>query len=206
MNDCAFEGRLNEYVDGALSTANRMEMEAHLEGCASCRVGLERLRALMRLVDRAPRSIQPPRDLWPEIAACLGKPGRTNVRPSWPLLAAAALLLVVATAAVTAVVVWDGGGESGHPAIGSELVVAEAEYTKAITELEEALRVARERLAAETVVLIERNLRIVDEAIAEAKAALLADPASVVLREALSQRYTDKLAVLRHVSRLAIRS
>ena len=42
---------LDEYYDGELSPARRRQVEAHLEGCASCRAELEQVRQLSALLD-----------------------------------------------------------------------------------------------------------------------------------------------------------
>ncbi len=215
MKQCDDEGRLNDYVEGVLSAAAVVEVETHLAQCDSCRAAVNRLRMLQSHVEAAPRTIQPPRDLWPEIARRLDGPriaARAPARPSWQLLAAAALLVVVATAAVTVALVRDGAGRGQggmlavSPPVGPDWHMVEVEYARAITELEEGLQVARERLTPETVELVERNLRVIDEAIAEARAALVADPASEEVWKALSRRYEDRLDLLQQVSRLANRS
>lgn len=209
------ERRLNEYVDGVLSASAAADVETHLTACESCGRAVDRMRMLRNHVQAAPRTIQPSRDLWPEIAQRLDGPRlgrRAPARPSWHLLAAAALLLVAVTAAITVALVRDGAGRgqgevlTESPRVARALDGIEAEYGRAITELEEALQVARERLTPETVELIERNLGIIDEAIAEARAALIADPNSEDVWKALSRRYEDRLDLLRQTSRLATRS
>ena len=59
------------------------------------------------------------------------------------------------------------------------------------------------QLPPETVQMIETNLRIVDQAIQESRAALAVDPRNGDLVEALSSRYRTKLEVLQEVNRLA---
>lgn len=78
---------LNDYVDGDLRAAKRRKVERHLEGCASCREELARLRTLVARASTLPKSVSPSRDLWPEIEARLDRPAP---KTSW--LAAAARL------------------------------------------------------------------------------------------------------------------
>jgi hypothetical protein len=63
------ENRLHDYVDGLLSTSERVAVEQHLEKCLDCRGEVEFLNSLRRQVAALPQSIEPPRDLWPEIAS-----------------------------------------------------------------------------------------------------------------------------------------
>lgn len=98
MNEHLGEERLNGFVDGLLSAVERDAAEQHLAGCAECRRDVERLRALLASAAALPKSIEPARDLWPDIAPRLGRHGV----PRWVgvaaavVLAAAALLLFAA--------------------------------------------------------------------------------------------------------------
>jgi len=64
-------GRLHDYVDGLLAGSERAAVEAHLASCAACRDETSRILALRARLAAAPRDIQPPRDLWPELRARL---------------------------------------------------------------------------------------------------------------------------------------
>ncbi len=221
MNDHdAIYERLNDYADGALEADEVRAVDSHLQACAVCRAELEAIRALLAEAARLPRSIEPPRDLWPDIdrqleaeqtdvRAPIGLRGRTLWSARYPL-AAAAVLLIAASSLITALLV--GGGRSGDgPDIGyavqgaasSEWRATEAEYLRASLELAESLEALKDELAPETVELIERNLQIIDGAIRESRAALSMDPNNRELMEALSANYEKKLQVLRQVSRLS---
>jgi Putative zinc-finger/FecR protein len=69
MNCDNMENRLHDYVDGVLTPGERQEVERHLETCANCRQEMQFLQALRQQVARLPQRLDPPRDLWPEIAA-----------------------------------------------------------------------------------------------------------------------------------------
>ena len=60
--------RLDDWVDGALPAAAAAEVEAHLLSCALCRERERRLRQVLAHAAALPRSVAPPRDLWPGIA------------------------------------------------------------------------------------------------------------------------------------------
>ena len=65
---------LLDYLDGALTPAERQAVEAHLHGCTACRAEKEALASMRIAVDALPKSLDPPRDLWPEIEARLAPP------------------------------------------------------------------------------------------------------------------------------------
>lgn len=211
MSHPDFESRLNDYVDGVLSPQARASTEAHLEGCEECRVEVDQLRALLRGTASLPRSVQPPHDLWPAILEGLDEPERRRARAVWErrhVLAAAAVLLVVISSAVTTLLMREqsGVGEDRFQRLPPQFRPTAAAYEQAATELEEVLEAARDRLSPRTVLVVERNLRIIDDAIAEARSALADDPASREAGEALARRYQDRVDLLQQVGRLLARS
>lgn len=80
----------------------------------------------------------------------------------------------------------------------------EDQYAAAAEALEAVLERRRSALTPETVRLIEENLRIIDRAIAESRAALAADPGNVALRELIVATYERKLDLLRRAAEFAI--
>lgn len=139
--------------------------------------------------------------------------GPRPVRPlPWWMVAAASVALVVTTA-VTTMKVTDGGADDaptviaaqpaqppasgGTPAALASFRPVEAEYEKAISDLQAVLNTRRDQLAPQTVATLEANLRIIDQAINESRAALAADPNSPELARMLSDTYDAKLNVLR---------
>jgi hypothetical protein len=74
---------------------------------------------------------------------------------------------------------------------------AERDYQSAIGDLQRVLDGKRGQMAPETVETLERNLRIIDTAIAESRAALVKDPNSRELIDMLSATYDAKVKVLR---------
>ena len=77
---------------------------------------------------------------------------------------------------------------------------ADQQYEAAVTDLERMLREHRERLDPRTVVVLERNLRVIDDAIAEAREALAADPANTLLNAHLAGARQRKLDLLRRAA------
>jgi hypothetical protein len=109
---------LGAYALGHLPAEERASLEAHLEGCASCRAEAESLRAVSRLLPHADPARfgpapQPPPELGKRIAATIGDEQRSNrrqrrLRFGLGLGGAAAAV----AAAVLAIFVLAGGGES----------------------------------------------------------------------------------------------
>lgn len=66
-----------------------------------------------------------------------------------------------------------------------------------ISALQELLDQRRSRLDTATVAIVERNLKLIDQAIAESRAAFQRDPASQFLATQLARSYTTKLTLLR---------
>jgi hypothetical protein len=79
---------------------------------------------------------------------------------------------------------------------------AEREYQRAVDELAQVLETRRADLAPETVATLERNLAIIDAAIAESRAALEKDPNSRELTQMLSSTYDAKVQLLRNAVQL----
>lgn len=65
-----FRSRLSDYLDDALSADDRALVERHLKTCDDCAAALADLEAVVRRA-RSLEPREPPRDLWPDIAARL---------------------------------------------------------------------------------------------------------------------------------------
>ena len=66
-----------------------------------------------------------------------------------------------------------------------------------IRAMQALLAERRDALDPNTVAVLERNLAVIDRAIAESRAALLSDPASQFLAAQLARSYAAKLHLLR---------
>ena len=149
-----------------------------------------------------------------------------HTRARWQspkLLAAAAAVLVLASSSITAVVLRlpDGqkdvssySGGIGAPQVGpivpivlpSSFRTTEGQYNQAIDELVQAVDAQRSQLNPETIRTVDRSLAVIDSAIAEARAALIADPSNATLIDLLSATYQRKLDLLRRTSELSSRT
>jgi hypothetical protein len=73
----------------------------------------------------------------------------------------------------------------------------EAVYGREITLLQQIMSQRKAQLDSSTVLIIERNLRIIDAAIEQSRAALARDPASLLLSEQLTHALDKKIELLR---------
>lgn len=148
----------------------------------------------------------------------------TPVRRSWSTrrgvqLALAASLLVAVSSGIT----WQLAtrGSVGRSAVAADLSsgvdgematalhLASFQSTvrsmdKEIAELELLVAERRETLDPHTIDVLETNLRVIDRAIMESRAALIADPASRFLSEQFTNAYSSKLTLLRDAASLPI--
>jgi putative zinc finger protein len=214
----SFTKQLSAYLDEELDSASRNRLEAHLAGCAECAAVLADLRAI---IAAAPHYTgrEPGRDLWKSIESRLGEaevvpigtvrpPDRLTARPparhfGWTALIAASL----AMAAVGGGAVWLAlrpsrtieaplvNQPAGPAAI--QVAFADREFDAAVQDLEEVLAAGRGRLDTATVRLVEENLRKIDEALADARAAIQRDPANAYLNRQIAANMRLKLNLLR---------
>jgi hypothetical protein len=147
-----------------------------------------------------------------------------NARAGWKALLAASLL-VAATATVTWTVARRDAAAPGDMAAGatgadSGFAVAmdltrnarlasgkslDETYDQEIASLRTIVNERRAELDSATVAVLEKNLAIIDRAIAESKAALAQNPSSAFLRDRLTDAYQSKLRVLRAVATIPVR-
>jgi hypothetical protein len=139
--------------------------------------------------------------------------------PSYRTLAIAASLLVAVTAGVTYSVATRTTGIGTVAAAGAVNTAArngvvqnvnrpsaEETFDKEISALRTIVDQRRADLDTGTVTVLEKNLKVIDNAIAESKAALARDPASAFLADRLNRAYDSKLQVLRSVATIPARS
>lgn len=95
----------------------------------------------------------------------------------------------------------------GTPEPGGGQIVqanfADAQFNAAVSDLERILREERDRLDPRTVLVLERNLKVIDAAINEARMALDQDPANPFLNSHLADARRRKIDLLRHATSLA---
>ena len=95
--------------------------------------------------------------------------------------------------------------EKGSPVlVSSEAVAPEITYNREITRLRAILDQRRTSLDPSTIAVVEQSLRTIDQAIAEARAALTTDASSPYLNDQLNRALEKKVSVLRRVALLPV--
>lgn len=170
---------------------------------------------------RLPRSVEPPRDLWPRIAAGLEprpmeRGGATPGRP-WLWQLAAALVLVVTSSAITAVLVQREPPPASvadaapaaprapvevRPATFQTDYAPGPEYYAARQQMLDTLARRLDQLPPETRVAIAGNLAEIRRGADKIAAALAEQPGDPLLEELLLNAYQDELAMLANVDQL----
>ena len=165
------------------------------------------------------RDEMPSRDLWAGISQRIESAPVTASRKisfTLPQLAMAASLLIAVASGLTWLVANPPSPQSKEEVIqaygvtedetGGRIVpanFADAQFNAAVSDLERILRDERDRLDPRTVLIIERNLKAIDDAINEARMALNDDPANPYLNSHLADARRRKLDLLRHATSLA---
>jgi anti-sigma factor RsiW len=229
MNEHVTE-HLSAYMDDDLDAATRAAVDRHLASCAACAGELEALRRFVAYAGTlASHDAPPAHDLWPGIEARLTAPnvstfaarrdrGPRVISFSIAQLAAAAALLIAMSGATA----WFLRGNVGMPAsvvatvpIEAEIEpraaadsirpvnFADAQYDAAIVDLERALGERRNDLNPRTVEILERNLKLIDTAITQARQALEEDPGNAYLNRHLVESRKRKLDLLRRATAIS---
>jgi len=204
-------------VDDALDPPDRGPLDEHLDACAACRDLLADLRDIRSLAATL-EPIEPPARVWHDarrrIAAAQQEetPLRSiGWRPGWSLggaalagaAAVAGAVLVIGPTDFTLPPPSNGPAGPAREAVATALEQIERPHADAIRELEQRIGTggpipvaAREALT--------RNLAVVDDAIAESRSAVAADPGAAVPRERLQAGLAHKLTLLRTMAALEL--
>ncbi len=215
---------IQEAVDGTLGSIRRADLELHLNECAECRALYDDL-ARIREAARSVPALDAPDRVWLQLAGRLRQEGRIHDapmlaaarRPYAMWLAAAAALVIVAggtlllmtnrakpapvaqTASATAPSPTNRGNAppvKSVETVQTEVDAAQQQFEKAIGDLEKVAKANQTALDPGTSQTIEKNLGIIDQAIAENRAAVKAEPASVAARETLFEALRQKVSLL----------
>jgi hypothetical protein len=199
-----------------------VEDATHRAGCAECRALWAELEAIGAEAAQLPL-LTPSRDLWSGIEARIATAPRRlpfHRRQSVRLAIAASLLVAVSSA-----VTWQLASRAPTALPAATVAVTEATPDGAVDAEDAAAYVAafsasvtqmdREIAALQSIVserrgdldpatlaVLERNLSVIDAAIAESREALAADPASQFLAQQFTRAYTSKITLLRGAAQL----
>jgi hypothetical protein len=213
---------IQEKVDGTIGSIRRAQLDLHLDECAGCRALLEDLQRIHDAAADLP-VMAPPDRAWLQIAGRLRQEGRIHDdamaaraggiggRRAAAWLALAAALVIAAGYAVTRLVPGQTSvpaqTASGTPAAGiaadassadavNAVEAAQAQFEKAIADLEKVAKANQQVIDPATSATIEKNLGILDQAIADNRAAVKSEPASVAARETLFDALRQKVSLL----------
>lgn len=223
--------RLSAYIDADLEAGEAERLEAHLATCPACATALAELRAVVTAAAALPAAPQAAgtANLWPAIEARLRprtadglapevvpieaareRRERRRVAFSVPQLVAAGLALVVFSAGGAWLALGGAPPSSvattpspaGTAAADPGAVTFATSFETAVAELEAEFERRRVELDPQTVLVVERNLAIIDEAITQARQALEADPASGFLNGYVADAMRRKVDLLRQATRI----
>lgn len=216
---------IQDLADGTLGPVRRAELQTHLDTCDACRTlasDLQKIRSAARTIG----SVQPPDHVWLQIAGRLRQDGRITdaglTRPrSVAWLALAATLLIAVGASLYMLFPREGaspqsagaaapGGDGPDSAqragnapgtdtvqsIADDFAQAERHYRSAIAKLEEAAKADDDSIDPETAAILDKNLQVIDQAIAESRAALNTEPQSAPARDSLFEALRRKVTLL----------
>lgn len=199
---------LDDFLDERIDDRETAGVRTHLADCAACSREHDALLLLRDRAEALPRSIEPPRDLWPDIERRIN--ADNVVRPRFgrsALMAAAAVALLVSSVvtaflvgrhqAVSAVVV----APTPSPAASDVLLASFAElgvhdYQTTRRQLENVLEARQDDLSPATLEVILGNLRVIDEAMSEISMALGRDPGNELLMRQLASTYRRQVNLL----------
>lgn len=207
--DCSqYTEAIQELADGTLGPIRRAELQTHLDGCDACRAlaaDLQKIRSAASSLD----PITPPDHIWWRIAAQLREEKRVTAMPKMRHRSFAGLALAASLVLMVGASLWllqtygTGDAQPGNAApantvqnITDNLMVAERHYQLAIDELEKAATSNDGSIDPEVAAVLEKNLQVIDQAIAESRSALQAEPQSAPARESLFGALRQKVTLL----------
>ena len=208
---------IHDMVDGTIGSIRRSELEMHLDGCDACRALLDDMRTIRDAAAALP-ALDAPDRAWLQIAGRLRQEGRIREtvrepvsyarRNGW-LAAAAAMIVAVGayfvvanrTAEAPAPLVATAPSGDAAPVksvetVQNEVEAAQQQFEAAIAELEKVAKANQQALDPGTSATIEKNLGIIDQAIADNRAAVRSEPTSVAARETLFEALRQKVSLL----------
>ena len=214
--------QLSDYLDDELQESERAAVEAHLKDCAACTAVLNDLQRVVARAQVAATLARPPQtDLWQGVAGRIERISQPR-RVSFTItqLAAAAAILIAVSAGISwrlhtsiadrlegpRVDSFSGSVAEVQPRPDEVSVtgvsLADDQYDAAVADLEKALKLGRGKLDTATIAIVEQNLQTIDQAIAQAREALAADPANSYLTGHLVEARRRKLDLLRRATAL----
>jgi anti-sigma factor RsiW len=217
MNCTRSAEEIQALIDGTLAPIRAAELERHLDTCDACRALADDLRRIHDLA--ASLDAPSPADhVWLQVAGRLRQEGRVRDQPAavatdrhqyvWLGIAAALVLAVGASLLLLlpqftgttdpARTALEGNAAAADPVQSGveDLRKAEQLLQSGVAKLKEGLGTEDQALPAEMAGTLDRNLRILDQAIAESSDALQKEPQNVAARNSLFDALQRKISLL----------
>ena len=213
MRDChEIQERLSAFIDGDLDPAEQAEVRAHVESCRACR-GLAQDLTRLRDAAGALGGVRPPDHVWLEIAGQIRLSETREPRLVAPVRLRPALVQWIGLAAALVVITLGAylftrftrpaetpTGNASRPAsveaFTEELRLAIEHSERAGAELEALIKSGEGSLDPAMADTLQRNLAVVNQAIAESRTALTNEPSSLTARASLFEALSRKISVL----------
>ena len=215
MNCNEARERINDYVDGHMSSSERAVLLAHFAECASCREEEMALRGLLSEARGLERNIMPREDLWKGISERIVRPEEKANAPyevKWRVRTvmwlSAAVILAFLCAAVLALmnpaVQPQKGAVQAHlpRETGEAMVACTQERDILLADFEKR----KEELPEDVVAGVQGDLLVIDNAVAEIESALDADPENEQLQKMLIMTCEKQVGLLTRIVELANRA
>jgi hypothetical protein len=211
------EPRLSEFADGSLPAGEREDVGRHLDGCERC-AGVVRDLDRLRTAARNLGPMTPPAHVWRTLERRLevAETEQTSPVPSRPRRSvarwagiAAAVTLVAGSTYVgfrhgrTAPVPSAGTAAESPSTAADEVALAMTHYDTAIAGLQATAASDISKMDPGLAATLQKNLGLIDAAIAESRTALTSDPASAAARDSLLEALQQKVSVLQDTVTLA---
>lgn len=201
-------------VEDALDPRDREPLDDHLAGCAACRDLLADLREIRSLAATL-EPIDPPARAWHDVRRRIAAEDQPlGPRIAWPGSWSFGRAAVAGAAAMAAAILVIGPADLALPpssdtpdhasrAADAALEEIEGSHAIAIREVEQRIGTGAP-IPAPTRDVLTRNLALVDDAIAESRSAVEADPDAAIARERLQASLARKLTLLRTMAALEL--
>jgi hypothetical protein len=219
---------IHDLIDGHISQRDEFTLNTHLKQCLDCDGVRQDLASIVNFCQmHRGEYAAPPNEqaLWlrirnvveaengRRIAAAQKASGRPSFLSRWmnhswqlslPQLAAstAAIVLVVSLATVVGIRRWGGNEVSVTPAYTSNVNDRVFQRTQAINYWNQRVEMNKARWSPQMRETFDRNMRVIDEAVANSLNDLNRNPHDEVSEQMLNESLNDKLALLKEFSDL----
>lgn len=183
--------QLDEYIAGELTPEQKIATEQHIANCDECRAELMLRRALLARTRTLPRELPPQQELWPGIVSQINS---RKIQPLYPTqqpwlrrwevwgMAAACLAMIAIVWGIGQIEVGNPPSSITSPMAGgnspqvSAAIGENQQYQQVRQRIQQTLHLNKEELSPETVSVLEKNIAVIDDAVAEINKALSEDP------------------------------